>query len=94
MPARRIRRNRAVEKLTPSGVQTAETTYTPFITEDDAPVIWLNEGIMAQWRERMRAYYYDPSKFDTYLEQLGIEYPVTRTRPVSEGMDGEPGGGR
>ena len=65
-------------------VQTAETTYTPFITPDDYPAIWLNEDIMARWRERMRPYYYDPSRFDSYLEQLGIEYPTVRTRPISQ----------
>jgi aminobenzoyl-glutamate utilization protein B len=27
----------------------------------------------------MKAFYYDPSKFDTYLEQLGIAYPTVRT---------------
>lgn len=64
-------------------VQTAETTYTPFITEDDEPAIWLNEDIMEEWREQMRPYYYDPARYDTYLEQLGIEYPTIR-RPVSE----------
>ena len=78
-------------------VQTAETTYTPFITEHDQPAIWLNEGIMAQWRERMRPFYFDASRYDTYLEQLGIEYPTLRTRPVSEDGDDhsasrEPGG--
>ncbi len=57
-------------------VQTAEESYTPFITADDKPAIWLNEGIMAQWRERMRPYYYDPSRFDSYLEQLGM--PISR----------------
>jgi aminobenzoyl-glutamate utilization protein B len=30
---------------------------------------------MAAFRDRMREFYYDPSRFDTYLEQLGIEYP-------------------
>ena len=65
-------------------VQTTETTYTPFITPDDHPAIWLNEDIMARWRERMRPYYYDPSRFDSYLEQLGIEYPTVRTRPISQ----------
>ena len=65
-------------------VQTAETTYTPFITPDDHPAIWLNEDIMARWRERMLPYYYDPSRFDSYLEQLGIEYPTVRTRPISQ----------
>ena len=65
-----------------NNVQTAETTYTPFISPTDEPAIFLNEGIMAEWRERMRPYYYDPSRFDTYLEQLGIEYPTVR-RPIS-----------
>jgi len=26
----------------------------------------------------MKALYYDPSKYDTYLEQLGIKYPTVR----------------
>ena len=71
-------------------VQTAETTYTPFITPEDQPAIWLNEDIMARWKPLLEQYYYDPSRYDTYLEQLGIEYPTVRTRPVSE----EEGGGR
>ncbi len=65
-------------------VQTKDTEYTPFITADDKPAIWLNEDIMARWRPLMREYYYDPTRFDTYLEQLGIEYPTVRSRPVSE----------
>jgi aminobenzoyl-glutamate utilization protein B len=72
-------------------IQMAEMTYTPFITPDDKPAIWLNENIMAQWRERMRPFYYDPSRYDTYLEQLEIEYPTIRTRPISEDdLDGYP----
>jgi len=27
---------------------------------------------MARYRPQMRRYYYDPSKYRTYLEQLGI----------------------
>ena len=65
-------------------VQSPETTYIPFITPDDKPAIFLNEDIMARWREQMRPLYYDPSRFDSYLEQLGIEYPTVRTRPVSQ----------
>jgi aminobenzoyl-glutamate utilization protein B len=30
---------------------------------------------LSEYRERLREYYYDPSKYDTYLEQLGIDYP-------------------
>ncbi|GIT51667.1 MAG: hypothetical protein Ct9H300mP15_18800 [Gemmatimonadota bacterium] len=76
-------------------VQTAETVYTPFISPTDQPAIWLNEGIMARWRPEMRPYYYDSTRFSTYLEQLGIEYPTIRTRPVSEEdapVGGVPGG--
>ena len=76
-------------------VQTAETVYTPFISPTDQPAIWLNEGIMARWRPEMRPYYYDADRFSTYLEQLGIEYPTIRTRPVSEEdapVGGVPGG--
>ena len=65
-------------------VQTAETVYTPFISPTDQPAIWLNEEIMARWRPEMRPYYYDSNRFSSYLEQLGIEYPTIRTRPISE----------
>jgi aminobenzoyl-glutamate utilization protein B len=71
-------------------VQTVETTYTPFITPDDEPAIWLNAEIMATWRERMRPFYYDPDRFDSYLEQLGIEYPTVKPKPISDdGQGGE-----
>jgi aminobenzoyl-glutamate utilization protein B len=67
-----------------NGEQTAEQHYTPFILPTDRPATWLNEDIMSTWRERMRPYYYDPDRYDTYLEQLGIEYPTTHPLPVSE----------
>ena len=63
--------------------QTAEHTYTPFISDDDEPAIEKNAEIMQQYRERLRAYYYDSSKYDTYLEQLGIDYPQL-TRPGAD----------
>jgi len=72
-------------------VQSVETVYTPFIAPTDQPAIWLNEDIMARWRPEMRPFYYDATRFDSYLEQLGIEYPTIRTRPVSE--DGAAPGG-
>jgi aminobenzoyl-glutamate utilization protein B len=56
--------------------QTKETKYTPFIRPQDRPVTELNEDIMARYRAEMRKFYYDPSKYDTYLEQLGIQYPT------------------
>jgi len=69
-------------------VQTKEKTYTPFITPADKPAIWLNADIMEKYRPLMRPFYYDPSRFDSYLEQLGIEYPTVRPRPVSQEPDG------
>jgi len=27
----------------------------------------------------MKKFYYDPTKYSTYLEQLGIQYPTIRT---------------
>jgi aminobenzoyl-glutamate utilization protein B len=36
---------------------------------------------METYRPLLEQYYYDETRFDTYLEQLGIEYPTLR--PVS-----------
>ena len=58
-----------------SDEQLKGTTYEPFIGPDDAPPIEKNREIMAEFKERLRALYYDPARFDTYLEQLGVEYP-------------------
>jgi aminobenzoyl-glutamate utilization protein B len=59
-------------------VQMKETRYTPLIRPDDQPATWLNRKIMAEYRERMKAYYYNPAKYKSYLEQLGIKYPTVR----------------
>jgi len=61
-----------------NNVQTKEVKYKPFFAPTDKPPIWLNADIMAQYRPEMRKYYYDPKKYKTYLEQLGIEYPTVR----------------
>jgi aminobenzoyl-glutamate utilization protein B len=59
-------------------VQTKDVKYKSFLRPDDQPAIWLNQKIMEQYRPKMKQYYYDPSKYDTYLEQLGIKYPTVR----------------
>jgi aminobenzoyl-glutamate utilization protein B len=59
-------------------VQTAQTKYTPFIRPGDKPAIWLNRDIMARYRPEMRKFYYDPTRYKTYLEQLGITYPTVK----------------
>lgn len=62
-------------------VQTKDVTYQPFIRPQDQPPIWLNAEIMARFREQQKKFYYDPSRFKTYLEQLGITYPTVRPAP-------------
>src|SRR5262245_24749450 len=59
-------------------VQTKTVKYTPLIRPEDKPAIWLNTETMAKYRPEMRKYYYDPSKYKSYLDQLGIKFPVVR----------------
>jgi aminobenzoyl-glutamate utilization protein B len=59
-------------------VQTKEMKYTPLIRPEDKPAVELNKAIMEKYRPEMKKYYYDPSRFKTYLEQLGIEYPTVK----------------
>ena len=56
-------------------VQTVDEQYTPFISQDDAPAIEKNLETMARYKDRLKELYYDPQKYATYLEQLGIDYP-------------------
>ncbi|MEA3247474.1 MAG: amidohydrolase [Gemmatimonadota bacterium] len=54
------------------------TKYKCFCSETDQPPIWLNKEKMEKYRPLMEKYYYDETKFDTYLQQLGIKYPTVR----------------
>jgi aminobenzoyl-glutamate utilization protein B len=59
-------------------VQTKDQKYIPFISDKDQPALWLNEKIMKQYGPEMKKFYYDPTKYKTYLDQLGIKYPTVR----------------
>jgi aminobenzoyl-glutamate utilization protein B len=59
-------------------VQTKNRKYTPFITAADPPATWLNKATLDKFRPEMKKYYYDPTKYKTYLEQLGIKSPTVR----------------
>ena len=48
------------------------------IRPEDKPAIELNKGVMERYRPEMRKYYYDPTRYKTYLEQLGITYPTVK----------------
>lgn len=62
--------------------QTKTTKYYPLIGPTDQPPIWLNREILQRYREDMRKFYYDPKKYKSYLEQLGITYPTVRDKVV------------
>ena len=59
-------------------VQTKDKKYVPLLRPEDKPAIWLNKETMDKYRPEMKKYYFDPTKFKTYLEQLGIDYPTSR----------------
>src|SRR5947208_1674952 len=60
-----------------NNVHTKTRKYVPLIRPEDQPAIWLNKERMEKFRPEMKKYYYDPSKYKNYLEQLGIKYPTT-----------------
>ncbi len=58
--------------------QTKDTKYTPLISAKEIPAIYLNQKIMTEFKPKLTKFYYDPTKYKTYLEQLGITYPTLR----------------
>lgn len=70
-------------------VQTKETKYVSFLDADTKPATHLNTEIMLDYRPHLEKYYYNPSKYKTYLEQLGIQYPQLEK---TSGGNGKPAG--
>jgi aminobenzoyl-glutamate utilization protein B len=52
--------------------------YIPMVGKDDKPAIYLNTGIMEEFAPKLKPFYYDETKYGSYLEQLGIKYPTVR----------------
>ncbi len=59
-------------------VTTKDQQWQSLIPEGTEPPIFLNEDKMARYRPQLEALRYDPERFETYLEQLGITYPTVR----------------
>jgi len=59
-------------------VQQAKKQYKPMITKEDKPATYLNTEIMKEYRPQLEKFYYDETKYGSYLEQLGIKYPTVR----------------
>lgn len=57
-------------------VQTKDQKYDPVLTAEDQPAIHLNKELMDRIRPTLTQYYYDPIKYPTYLDQLGVKYPT------------------
>jgi aminobenzoyl-glutamate utilization protein B len=61
-------------------VQLKNQQPQPLLADTDEPQIQLNRETMARFRPEMRNFYYDAARYDTYLEQLGVNFPAM-TRP-------------
>ncbi len=59
-------------------VTTKDRQWESLVPEGTEPPIFLNAEKMERYRARLDELRYDPARFDTYLEQLGIDYPTVR----------------
>ena len=55
-------------------VQFKTEHYEPLLGPDDKPATYLNADLMAKLRPAMEPQYFDPKKYRSYLQQLGIDY--------------------
>lgn len=42
------------------------------------PPTYLNKEIQEEFRKELEKFYFDETKYDTYLEQLGVKYPTLK----------------
>jgi aminobenzoyl-glutamate utilization protein B len=65
-------------------VSTKDQKYVAMLSATDRPATELNSEIMSRYKAELKTYYYDPSRYGTYLEQLRIPFPTFE----------KPGGGK
>lgn len=63
-------------------VQTKEQQYVPVLAQHDEPAIGMNADIMARYKPELEKTYYNPDRYGTYLEQLGVKWPTLGTGPA------------
>jgi aminobenzoyl-glutamate utilization protein B len=56
--------------------QTKEVQWDSLIPADVAPPVHFNKERMERYLPRLKELRYDPTKYSSYLEQLGVEYPT------------------
>jgi len=71
-------------------VTTKDYTWESLLPEGTEPPIFLNADKMERYRPLLEPLRYDPTRFDSYLEQLGIAWP-TLEKPASGGSGPPPG---
>ncbi|WP_367182901.1 hypothetical protein [Sphingomonas bacterium] len=64
-------------------VQTKNQKYQPVLSASDKPPIEINREIMARFKPELSKYFYDPSRYPTYLDQLGITFPTLGEAPAT-----------
>ena len=64
-----------------NNVQTKDVKYIPFITRDTPPPTHLNTEILAKYREQMRKFYYDPTKYHD-LPRAARASSTRRSAPI------------
>jgi aminobenzoyl-glutamate utilization protein B len=63
------------------GEQTKETQWKSLIPQGTQAPIHLNRDKMSRFAPELRKLRYDPSRYKTYLDQLGIAYPTVQGQP-------------
>jgi aminobenzoyl-glutamate utilization protein B len=58
--------------------QTKTTKWQSLIPAGTQPPVELNRDKMERFRPALKKLRYDPDKYATYLEQLGIQYPTVK----------------
>jgi aminobenzoyl-glutamate utilization protein B len=57
-------------------VQTKDQKYEPVLGADDRPKVEFNADTMGRYREQLKKLHYDESRYETYLDQLGVKFPT------------------
>jgi len=63
-------------------VQSREQHYVSMLEKDDTPPTWLNAETMARYKPELEKHYYDPQRYGSYLEQLGVQWPTLSGGPT------------
>ena len=59
-----------------TNVQTKDQKYKPMLGADDRPKVEFNADTMGRYREQIKKLHYDESRYETYLDQLGVKFPT------------------